>query len=217
MASLVAAPAGCSLFTDLGGVSGAGDTGDAANASAPDGSTNDGEATDDGSPTVVPSDGGNAAEAADAGGDALAGTLSRDGFETGALCSPWATYHATSQLVTDAYSGAQACKVCLTTTGTGGGIQRSYGDVAPGAYSVSARVKNVSSTDYRITIERELPDAAMESTYSAVGSFGSSTGWLHAQYAAETSGALGVRIWFGGEFKAGDCALVDEVIVTKVQ
>lgn len=76
-------------------------------------------------------------------------------------------------------------------------------------------MKNVSSTDYRITVERELPDAAIESSYSISSPFGSSNGWLQAQFAAETSGALAVRIWFGDTYRVGDCALVDEIVVRK--
>lgn len=131
-------------------------------------------------------------------------------------CGPWTDKSATGTIVNDGFNSAKACKVCLTATGVSGGVLRTYGKVTPGRYVVSAHVKNISSTDARITIDRELRDGGAEAFYLVPSvPFGSNTGWMPIQLAADTAGNLAVLFWFGGEFKAGDCALVDEIVVTK--
>jgi hypothetical protein len=204
-----AGTAACSLFTDLGGVTGDDDaSAPPADASAPDSQPSSGDGST-----------GTQADAADdttlvdpdAGDGALPeGVLSKDDFDTS--CATWGSYKATVELVTDAYAGAGACKICLTETGVSGGLTRDYPSVLPGKYSVSARVKNVNSGDWRFTIVRTV-DGGAEPHYAS-GSF-SSAGWQLAGTSARGEGPMKINIWFGTAFQAGDCALVDEVIVTR--
>lgn len=205
----------CSLLTDLGGATGGGDDDDAS-PGGDAGGTSDAVTSGDG-PTSTGLDASNDTTTTsnpDGGVDAAPpiGVISNDPFDTS--CSSWTPYNATVTHVADAYAGAGACKVCLTTTGVGGGITRSYVNVEAGTYFVSGRVKNINSTDWRITVMRTL-DGAAEANYVNLPFSGAT--WQLAEASAKGESLTDVNFWFGDTFQAGDCALVDEVTVRVVK
>jgi hypothetical protein len=211
-ASLVAAATllvtACSLFTDFGGATGGGDDPptpgtDAASSDATSGGdgtpSSNLDASDD-TTVVVDPDGGDAGLGP--------GVLSKDTFDTS--CGSWKAYNATVEHVTDAYAGGGACKVCLTMTGVGGGIKHSYDQVGPGTYLASAHVKNVNSTDARITIVRELDGGAV-AHYKSVPF--DDAAWHLLETSIDGTTLYDVSFWFGATYQPGDCALVDEITV----
>ncbi len=142
--------------------------------------------------------------------------LSHDDFETLGTCDPWKpTAVATAEVFTPGYSGASACKVCLSAPDVSSGIHRFFPETGGGTYTLSAYVKPIRASDWRLTW-RFAVDGGTQSFY-ATGPLTPDT-WEHVvvtKVVDDAYGELDVELWFGTTFDADDCIVVDEITVRR--
>jgi hypothetical protein len=219
LAALSVGSSSCMLLADLGGLAGAKQD------PAPTAQHATVAEAEAGGPEIDAAarltDGGSSAQgpgpAQVADGAAPSNVLSYDGFEGIASCAPWAaTSVATATISTTAYSGSSACQVCLYESGVASGIYREYPGTGAGTYRVTARVKRILASDVRIAMSFDV-DGGRYRYYS--GSYPLDTDeWIETtatKTVADDHRDLGVWIWFGTTYLAGDCILVDDVTVTR--